>query len=396
MGNHQQHQTLTDVGPSITVQDLKSPQLGERVRQRLQDCGWATIPAAQLHPYDRQLAASTNEQAQQYLNSTANPYIDRSGLAPRPNTAPHAKLTFGKSRPPKSTEAQGAHHGASPCQSAWGESLSKAAAAAAALDQASGRSALLSRGMRQTTNADVNNQVYPTWAKRSPDLAEAFQDWVRRARLYYGEVEAAAAIQGMDRFLEAASLEDRTAVLAELRRLHVMADPHRWKSATHRFFDSKTLYGSGSTAAAEREYMKAKFEGSQPPRPQTAPQTNGDPAADLYKSSIPLGRNAGMGGAGGDTSAYQESYGKDAAALARSTAKEAVARKAQDGKHEELVKIMPHPRTHGCQTGIHLAVDICPFWKAQCAPCNDSRRALFSADWVCGPTIRARAGGNVG
>ena len=70
-------------------------------------------------------------------------------------------------------------------------------------------------------------QVYPTWAKRSPDLAEAFQDWVRRARLYYGEVEAAAAIQGMDRFLEAASLEDRTAVLAELRRLHVMADPHR-------------------------------------------------------------------------------------------------------------------------------------------------------------------------
>ena len=58
-------------------------------------------------------------------------------------------------------------------------------------------------------------------------------------------------------------------------------------------------------------------------------QTNGDPAADLYKSSIPLGRNAGMGGAGGDTSAYQESYGKDAAALARSTAKEAVARKAQ-------------------------------------------------------------------
>ena len=22
-------------------------------------------------------------------------------------------------------------------------------------------------------------QVYPTWAKRSPDLAEAFQDWVQ-------------------------------------------------------------------------------------------------------------------------------------------------------------------------------------------------------------------------
>ncbi len=71
-------------------------------------------------------------------------------------------------------------------------------------------------------------QVYPTWAKRSPDLAEAFQDWVRRARLYYGEVEAAAAIQGMDQYLEASSLEDRTAVLAELRRLHVMADPHRY------------------------------------------------------------------------------------------------------------------------------------------------------------------------
>lgn len=70
-------------------------------------------------------------------------------------------------------------------------------------------------------------QVYPTWAKRSPDLAEAFQDWVRRARLYYAEVEAAAAIRQMDQYLEASSLDDKTAVLAELRRLHVMAEPHR-------------------------------------------------------------------------------------------------------------------------------------------------------------------------
>ncbi len=60
-------------------------------------------------------------------------------------------------------------------------------------------------------------------------------------------------------------------------------------------------------------------------------QTNGDPAAELYKSSIPLGRAAGMGGLGPDSSAYQDSYGKDAAALAKSTAKEAVARKAQVG-----------------------------------------------------------------
>ena len=58
-------------------------------------------------------------------------------------------------------------------------------------------------------------------------------------------------------------------------------------------------------------------------------QTNGDPAAELYKSSIPLGRAAGMGGLGPDSSAYQDSYGKDAAALAKSTAKEAVARTAQ-------------------------------------------------------------------
>lgn len=58
-------------------------------------------------------------------------------------------------------------------------------------------------------------------------------------------------------------------------------------------------------------------------------QTNGDPAAELYKSSIPLGRAAGMGGVGPDSSAYQDSYGKDAAGLAKSTAKEAVARKAQ-------------------------------------------------------------------
>lgn len=70
-------------------------------------------------------------------------------------------------------------------------------------------------------------QVHPSWAKRSPDLAVAFQAWVRRARLYYGEVEAAAAVRQMDEFLEASSLDDRTAVLAELRRLHVMADPHR-------------------------------------------------------------------------------------------------------------------------------------------------------------------------
>lgn len=74
-------------------------------------------------------------------------------------------------------------------------------------------------------------QVHPAWAKRSPELAEAFQDWVRRARLYYGEVEAAKAIQDMDRYLEASSVDDRTAVLAELRRLHVMADPHRCPSA---------------------------------------------------------------------------------------------------------------------------------------------------------------------
>ena len=58
-------------------------------------------------------------------------------------------------------------------------------------------------------------------------------------------------------------------------------------------------------------------------------QTMGDPAAELYRSKIPLGRAAGMGGMGPDSSAYQESYGKDPAALAKSTAKEAVARKAQ-------------------------------------------------------------------
>lgn len=44
-------------------------------------------------------------------------------------------------------------------RSAWGESLSKAAAAAASLDQATGRSTLLSRGSRQTTYANVNDQV---------------------------------------------------------------------------------------------------------------------------------------------------------------------------------------------------------------------------------------------
>ncbi|KAK9838784.1 hypothetical protein WJX74_003318 [Apatococcus lobatus] len=368
-------------------------------------------------------------------------------------------------------------------RSAWGESLSKAAQAAADQDQATGRSKLLSRGMRQTTYAEVNNQVHPAWAKRSPNLAAAFQDWVRRARLYYGEVEAAKAIRDMDKYLEASSLEDRTAVLAELRRLHVMADPHRWKSATHRFFGNKTLYGAGCTAAAEREYMKAKFENTQPLRPQTAPQssaeqpaqllreplsrpitqdpsqlraqadavagaavmadaaassppiserlvitadsdaasntmpaassllketaavserpftagpasnaqtamqdgvapsrigttnnlntsaaqpgtqrvsdadpapwriraawlqaqTNGDPAAELYKSSIPLGRAAGMGGIGPDSSAYQDSYGKDAAALAKSTAKEAVACKAQAARLASILQSTSAP-----------------------------------------------------
>ena len=44
-------------------------------------------------------------------------------------------------------------------RSAWGESLSKAAQAAADLDQATGRSKLLSRGARQTTYAEFNNQV---------------------------------------------------------------------------------------------------------------------------------------------------------------------------------------------------------------------------------------------
>ena len=77
-------------------------------------------------------------------------------------------------------------------------------------------------------------QVHPAWAKRSPELAEAFQDWVRRARLYYGEVEANKAIQDMDRYLGASSMEDRTAVLAELRRLHVMADPHRCPRTPHK------------------------------------------------------------------------------------------------------------------------------------------------------------------
>ena len=44
-------------------------------------------------------------------------------------------------------------------RSAWGESLSKAAQAAADLDQATGRGKLLSRGARQTTYAEFNNQV---------------------------------------------------------------------------------------------------------------------------------------------------------------------------------------------------------------------------------------------
>ena len=44
-------------------------------------------------------------------------------------------------------------------RSAWGDSLAKAAQAAADQDQATGRSKLLSRGTRQTTYAEVNNQV---------------------------------------------------------------------------------------------------------------------------------------------------------------------------------------------------------------------------------------------
>lgn len=43
--------------------------------------------------------------SQPYLNSTAKPFLDRTGLAPRPNTAPHSKLTFATARPAKPSES---------------------------------------------------------------------------------------------------------------------------------------------------------------------------------------------------------------------------------------------------------------------------------------------------
>ena len=43
--------------------------------------------------------------SQPYLNSTAKPFLDRTGLAPRPNTAPHTKLTLATARPSKPSES---------------------------------------------------------------------------------------------------------------------------------------------------------------------------------------------------------------------------------------------------------------------------------------------------
>ncbi len=50
---------------------------------------------------------------QQYQNSTAHPFLDRTGLAPRPNTAPHSKLTFAKGRPVKAADASARAQGVS-------------------------------------------------------------------------------------------------------------------------------------------------------------------------------------------------------------------------------------------------------------------------------------------
>lgn len=43
--------------------------------------------------------------SQPYLDSTAKPFLDRTGLAPRPNTAPHSKLTLATARPAKPSES---------------------------------------------------------------------------------------------------------------------------------------------------------------------------------------------------------------------------------------------------------------------------------------------------
>ena len=90
--------------------------------------------------------------------------------------------------------------------------------------------------------------------------------------------------------------------------------------------------GISQNTAAQSGLQSAAEADPVPWRARTAwlqAQTTGDPAAELYRSNIPLGRAAGMGGVGPDCSAYQEAYGQDPAGLAKSTAKEAVARKAQ-------------------------------------------------------------------
>ena len=43
--------------------------------------------------------------SQPYLNSTAKPFLDRTGLAPRPTTAPHSKLTLATARPSRPSES---------------------------------------------------------------------------------------------------------------------------------------------------------------------------------------------------------------------------------------------------------------------------------------------------
>ena len=75
------------------------------MRQRLQDSDWADTPSARTLQHSQQQLAGLYDCSQPYQNSTAKPFLDRTGLAPRPNTAPHAKLTFATARPPRGSDS---------------------------------------------------------------------------------------------------------------------------------------------------------------------------------------------------------------------------------------------------------------------------------------------------
>ena len=144
-------------------------------------------------------------------------------------------------------------------RSEWGESLAWA-------EKQRAKKTAGAQKQSQTTYDRLNDSVYPEFLSSRNLQNDQFFEWVRRQRLYYGDILSEEATQAVDEWLDQASDEERQEFLELFRDLHVAHTSEMLRSISHQDYSK---YNPDRATFAKRPSSAPFAEGS---RPMTAEQ----------------------------------------------------------------------------------------------------------------------------